>query len=293
MGFLKTIKNKSYYKRYQVQYRRRREGKTDYYARKRLTAQDKNKYNSPKYRLVVRFTNKDVITQIASAHLKGDKIIACAYSHELPRFGLKVGLTNYAATYATGLLLARRLLKGLKLDSQFKGTEKITGEFANVGNSAEGRRPFKALLDVGLARTTTGSRVFAALKGAVDGGIFVPHSERRFAGYDADEKKFKPDVLRKYIFAGHVGEYMKKLKTANAEDYNARFSQYIKNGLDGDKLKGAIEKTHAAIRANPDMVKKDNSKAAANKKMKHPAKRTLKQRKQAIRAKFEAHAAGK
>jgi len=31
------------------------EGKTDYYARKRLITQDKTKYNSPKYRLVVRF----------------------------------------------------------------------------------------------------------------------------------------------------------------------------------------------------------------------------------------------
>ena len=35
MGFLKVIKNNTYFKRYQVQFRRRREGKTDYYARKR------------------------------------------------------------------------------------------------------------------------------------------------------------------------------------------------------------------------------------------------------------------
>jgi hypothetical protein len=33
-----------------------------------------------------------------------------AYAHELPSFGLKVGLTNYAAAYCTGLLLARRVL---------------------------------------------------------------------------------------------------------------------------------------------------------------------------------------
>ena len=41
------------------------EGKTDYYARKRLVVQDKNKYNTPKYRLIVRFTNKDVVMQVS------------------------------------------------------------------------------------------------------------------------------------------------------------------------------------------------------------------------------------
>jgi ribosomal protein L18 len=40
------------------------------YARKRLTAQAKNKYNSPKYRLVVRFTNKQVIVQVVYAKLQ-------------------------------------------------------------------------------------------------------------------------------------------------------------------------------------------------------------------------------
>lgn len=41
------------------------EGKTDYFARKRLVVQDKNKYNTPKYRLIVRFTNKDIICQVS------------------------------------------------------------------------------------------------------------------------------------------------------------------------------------------------------------------------------------
>jgi large subunit ribosomal protein L5e len=35
-----------------------------------LTAQAKNKYNSPKYRLVVRFTNKQVIVQVVYAKLQ-------------------------------------------------------------------------------------------------------------------------------------------------------------------------------------------------------------------------------
>ena len=61
---MKVVKNKAYFKRFQVKFRRRREGKTDYYARKRLIWQDKNKYNTPKYRFVVRFTNKDVVCQV-------------------------------------------------------------------------------------------------------------------------------------------------------------------------------------------------------------------------------------
>ena len=52
-----------------------RQGKTDYYARKRLITQAKNKYNAPKYRLVVRFTNRDIITQIISSELTGDKVL--------------------------------------------------------------------------------------------------------------------------------------------------------------------------------------------------------------------------
>ena len=48
--FVKLVKNKAYFKRFQVKFRRRREGKTDYFARKRLVVQDKNKYNTPKYR---------------------------------------------------------------------------------------------------------------------------------------------------------------------------------------------------------------------------------------------------
>uniref|UniRef100_A0A9L0SS20 Large ribosomal subunit protein uL18 n=2 Tax=Equus TaxID=9789 RepID=A0A9L0SS20_HORSE len=109
MGFVKVVKNKAYFKRYQVKFRRRREGKTDYYARKRLVIQDKNKYNTPKYRMIVRVTNRDIICQIAYARIEGDMIVCAAYAHELPKYGVKVGLTNYAAAYCTGLLLARRM----------------------------------------------------------------------------------------------------------------------------------------------------------------------------------------
>lgn len=205
MVYVKIERSSTYFSRYQVKYKRRRQGKTDYRARLRLTSQDKNKYNTPKYRFVVRFSNKDVTCQIAYATVAGDVVVAAAYSHELPRYGLQVslirnlqplwlplhttcphpyanqirllsghpfhvvwvlqaGLTNYAATYATGLLLARRVLQKFNLDKTYTGTEEATGDDYNVEAADEGPRPFTALLDTGLKRTSTGSKVFAALK---------------------------------------------------------------------------------------------------------------------------------
>ncbi|MCH80395.1 60S ribosomal protein L5-like, partial [Trifolium medium] len=177
-------KSKAYFKRYQVKFKRIREGKTDYRARIRLINQDKNKYNTPKYRFVVRFTNKDIVAQIVSASIAGDIVLAAAYAHELPQFGLEVGLTNYAAAYCTGLLLARRVLKTLEMDEEYEGNVEATEEDYSV-EPGESRRPFRALLDVGLVKTTTGNRVFGALKGALD----IPHSDKRFAGFDKEKKE--------------------------------------------------------------------------------------------------------
>ena len=67
MGFIKVVKNKAYFKRYQVKYRRRRQNKTDYKARVALVNQDKNKYQTPKYRLVVRIVRslRETCTPVA------------------------------------------------------------------------------------------------------------------------------------------------------------------------------------------------------------------------------------
>jgi large subunit ribosomal protein L5e len=127
MAFVKVYKNNAYFKRFQTQFRRRREGKTDYYARKRLLTQDKDKYNSKKYRFVVRVTSTKVVCQIAYATLQGDHILCQADSTELKRWGVTAGLTNYSASYATGLLCARRLLKKTKLDTVYKGAKAIDG----------------------------------------------------------------------------------------------------------------------------------------------------------------------
>lgn len=57
------------------------------------------------------------VLQIAYAKIEGDMIVCAAYSHELPKYGVSVGLTNYAAAYCTGLLLARRVCFTLLLDN--------------------------------------------------------------------------------------------------------------------------------------------------------------------------------
>jgi hypothetical protein len=62
MGFIKIQKNKAYFKRYQVKYRRRRQNKTDYKARIAMVNQDKNKYQTPKYRFVVRIVRSTPIS---------------------------------------------------------------------------------------------------------------------------------------------------------------------------------------------------------------------------------------
>jgi large subunit ribosomal protein L5e len=219
-----------------------------------LITQAKNKYNAPKYRLVVRFTNRDIVIQIVTSEIIGDKVFASAYSHELKAYGIEHGLTNWAAAYCTGLLLARRVLKKLELDEDFEGVEEADGEFKLTEASGEGedaRRPFKAFLDVGLARTSTGARVFGALKGASDGGILIPHSENRFPGYDMETKELDAETLRKYIFGGHVAEYMETLADDDEERYKSQFQGYIDDEIEADGLEELYQEAHKQIREDP------------------------------------------
>lgn len=293
-GFVKVVKNKPYFKRYQVKFRRRREGKTDYRARKRLITQDKNKYNSPKYRLVVRFTNSQVICQIAYAEIDGDKIMCAAYSSELARYGLKVGLKNYAAAYCTGLLVGRRLLKKIGLDSDYEGNTDVDGEVIKtemngrtyyVDELADDNRPFRALLDCGIRTTSTGNRIFGALKGAADAGLDVPHTEKRFPGYDREEKSYDAEVHRDRIFGVHVAEHMTQMKDEDSDKYKTYFSQYIKHGISGDDIEEMYTNVHAAIRADPSPAPKKAFQF--DKKNKKPSKLTLAQRKQRVADKKE------
>ncbi|KAJ8660487.1 hypothetical protein O0I10_003945 [Lichtheimia ornata] len=276
MPFVKQQKNKAYFKRYQVKYRRRREGKTDYYARKRLVVQAKNKYNSPKYRMVVRFTNKDIVCQIVYAKIQGDFVLSAAYAHELPRYGIKGGLTNWAAAYATGLLLARRTLAKLGLADKYEGFTEPDGTVQEVEALEDGPRPFKAFLDTGLARTSTGARVFGAMKGASDGGIFIPHSGNRFPGYDIESKTNDDELLRNYIYGVHVAEYMEYLEEEDEERYKKQFAGFLKAGITSDKVEDMYADAHEAIREDPSP--KPTQKRTCEKAYPRPRRLNRKQR---------------
>ncbi|CAG0914516.1 unnamed protein product [Notodromas monacha] len=287
MGFVKVLKNKSYFKRYQVKYRRRREGKTDYFARKRLVVQEKNKYNTPKYRLIVRITNSKVVAQIAYARIEGDVVVCCAYSSELPRYGVKVGLTNYAAAYCTGLLIARRILKKLNMDGIYAGQTEVDGDEYNVEEISGSPAPFRCHLDTGLTRTSTGAKIFGVLKGAVDGGLLIPHSLKRFPGFDKESEEFNAKVHRDHIFGLNVAEYMRSLLSSDEDAYKRQFSQFIKNGITADDMEEMYKKAHNLIRENPSLIKSEKKFTGKQKRF-NKKKLTLKQFKSKV-AQKKAH----
>uniref|UniRef100_G3RNN5 Large ribosomal subunit protein uL18 C-terminal eukaryotes domain-containing protein n=1 Tax=Gorilla gorilla gorilla TaxID=9595 RepID=G3RNN5_GORGO len=230
----------------------------DYYAWKRLVIQDKNKYKTHKYRMIIRVTNRDIICQIACALIEGDMIVCAAYAYELPKYGLKVGLTNYAAAHCTGLLLARSLLNRFVMDKICECQVEVTDGEYNVESNHGQSRAFTCYLDADLARTTTGNKVLGTLKGAVDGGLSVPHSTKRFTGYDSESKEFNAEVHRKHIMGQEVADYMHYLMKEDEDAYKKQFSQYIKNSVTPDMMEEMYKKAHAAIRENPVYEKKWN-----------------------------------
>ena len=129
--------------RYSVEFRRRRSGKTDF--KKRLSL-----LKSKLPRLVVRRSNKYITCQLVDYNATGDKMIKAAYSKQLAKLGWKHGLNNIPAAYLTGALLAK--------DSKVK----------------------KAIADTGLYTLTPQSKIYAAIKGAIDAGLEVPSSEEVF-----------------------------------------------------------------------------------------------------------------
>jgi large subunit ribosomal protein L18 len=185
--------------RYCVPYRRRREGKTDYRKRKALIL-------SGKPRLVVRGSLKNIIVQIVAAKPGGDEVLVSAHSRELLRkFGWKAPRGNLPAAYLTGLLC------GLK--AKAKGVD-------------------EAVLDIGLHSPTKGARVFAALKGALDAGLKVPHGE-----------EILPEEDR--IRGVHIAQYAKAL--AATEKYMTAFSKYLENNLPPERLPEHFEEVRKAI----------------------------------------------
>lgn len=293
--------------------RRRREGKTDYYARVRLIRQAKDKYNTPKYRLVVRFTNTRVICQIAYATLAGDKVLAAADSKELGRYGLSVGLKNFPAAYCTGLLVGRRVLAKLGLDELYTGVgneedDEVDAEVVKVElgkrtyfvDELQEKKPFRCFLDIGLKRTTIGAKVFSALKGAVDAGLDIPHNEKKFMGYDKDEKKYDAEMNRAAIFGENVKAFMEQLIEDDQESGTTRFKEhfgtYEKANIGPDDLEDLYKAVHAAIRKDPSPKHKESAKERASKKAHStkyafPVRKTKEQRDADVAVKLAKRAA--
>lgn len=136
---------------YRVQMRRKREGKTDYRFRLRIL-----KSGLP--RAVVRRTNRNIIVQVFEFDVKGDRVIAAADGFELKKkFGFQGNTDTTPASYLAGYLAGKRALK---------------------------KDVSKAVLDIGFLSPSKGSRVFAALKGLLDAGIEIPHSEEKLPSED-------------------------------------------------------------------------------------------------------------
>ena len=71
-------------------------------------------------------------------------------------------------------------------------------------------------------------------KGAVDGGIDIPHSNKRFPGYDAEAKEYNAEVHKGHILGQHVSKYMESLLEDDEE---------VRDGSFGRRLTSYIEKT--------------------------------------------------
>ena len=174
--------------RYRVPYRRRRENKTDYKARRILATS-----SSPRF--VVRPSGRNMVIQIVRSEIEGDYVLTQTSSAELAKkFGWLGGGKNTSAAYLLGLIAGYKALS--------KGIE-------------------TAILDMGLKRPTKGSRVFAAVKGALDAGLNVP--------CDSD---IMPDPER--IEGAKIAEYAKSFE--DPLEYERRFSGYLRRGLRPEEL---------------------------------------------------------
>ena len=191
------------------------------------------------------------------------------------------------------MLLARRTLTHLQLHKAYAGAKEVTGAYYNPESEprAEERRPFKAILDAGLARTTTGARMFGVLKGAVDGGMNVPHGIKRFPGYKKKEEKLDGALHRERIFGVHVAKYMKRLSKEDPVKYKQLFSQYIVKKITPNAIEDLYKAAHAAIRTNPmkKVETKPKQKSAEYKPKSYRKRpRTLKERKNIVRQKIQS-----
>ncbi|MHA1916784.1 MAG: 50S ribosomal protein L18 [Candidatus Ranarchaeia archaeon] len=186
--------------KYKVQFRRRREGKTHFYRRKKMII-------SGIPRLVVRKTNKNIIVQIADAKIKGDQIVYQAVSSELRKYSWNHGLNNIPAAYLTGLLIAQKVKK--------KKFERV-------------------ITDFGLNTPNPESRVFAVVKGVVDGGLKVNCPESAFPSEDRIKGK-------------HIADHYQLIKKEKKASMKNQYSNLVKNKIDPKEIVSNFEETKTNI----------------------------------------------
>lgn len=156
-------------KRQVIPYRRKREGKTNY--KKRIAY-----LSSGIPRLVVRKSLKNIIAQIIKYEPAGDKVLVSASSQELKKLGWKLSGSNLPAAYLVGYL---------------------------IGKKAKDAKINESILDLGLYQPIKGSKLYSALKGAIDAGLIVPHDasvipkQERIEGKHISEYK-KIDVKKQF-----------------------------------------------------------------------------------------------
>lgn len=184
---------------YTVAYRRKREGKTNY--KKRL-----NLLKSRCLRLVVRASLKNITAQLVAYDERGDRIICSAHSHELAQFGLSVGGGNLCAAYLVGLLIAKK---------------------------AAGNGISSAVLDIGLASPVPGSRLFAVVRGAREGGLDVPCND-----------KVLPSDSR--VSGQHIAAFAQGIKHDKVR-FERQFNAYIKAGTSPEKFPSLVEEVKKKI----------------------------------------------
>ncbi|MFA5019471.1 MAG: 50S ribosomal protein L18 [Candidatus Pacearchaeota archaeon] len=150
--------------------KRRKEGKTDYKQRLGLL-------KSGSMRIVVRKTNSYIIIQYVKSTEAKDKIIIGVSSKELLKNGwpneLKGSLKSIPAAYLTGLLIGK----------------KITAK----------EKDSRAIADLGLEKSVSGSRVYAALKGIVDAGVKVNIGKNVFPDEERISGKHQSGDVQKII----------------------------------------------------------------------------------------------
>ncbi len=180
-------------KTYTVKFRRKRERKTNY--SKRL------KYiSSNKPRIVIRTSNNNVKIQVIKFSENGDLTLSTVNSTDLRKLGWKVSTGNLQSAYLTGLLF------GSKIKDKIK----------------------EGVIDTGLKPVRKNTRLSAVIKGIVDSGLNVPHSEEVFPSED----KLRGNV---------TSEFSKKLRASDEIKYKKQFSKYLKEGLNPEDLPGHFD----------------------------------------------------